>query len=310
MEMKYSINSKLSNKVIAHKDSPIDGMGTFACDKISKYEEVFIKGGYILARSQMYTEKKIDSYWPISDDYVLAAKEKQDVERIKFYINHSCNPNCGIRGDIIGIAIRDIDIGEEITFDYAFLDNEDNRFKCACGSSNCRQIITGYDWQIKEIQDRYKEYFVAYLKDKIEKGFYYQALDNLKNEIKTLRNEVFVDELHFEPKDEFESDESSRIHCCLFVENEIVAYARVDIQDKNACISHVAVKKDKRNNGYGKQIMFWAETEALKRDSPEIEIHSLIGVSNFYRKLNYLQTGKEFLEKGKPHVLMTKHLTI
>ncbi len=63
--------------------------------------------------------------------------------------------------------MRDIEKNEELTVDYAFIDNEDYSFKCTCGSKKCRGIETGYDWKKKELQERYYEYFAQYLKEKI-----------------------------------------------------------------------------------------------------------------------------------------------
>ena len=73
-----------------------------------------------------------------------------------------------MHGDIVFIAMRDIKKDDELTVDYAFIDNEDYSFKCTCGSDNCRKIVTGYDWKIKELQDKYYDYFAQYLKDKID----------------------------------------------------------------------------------------------------------------------------------------------
>lgn len=64
-------------------------------------------------------------------------------------------------------AKEDIKKDEELTVDYAFTDNEDYSFKCTCGSKNYRETITGFDWKIKELQDKYYDYFAQYLKDKI-----------------------------------------------------------------------------------------------------------------------------------------------
>ena len=63
---------------------------------------------------------------------------------------------------------RDINKDEELTTDYAFIDNEDYQFECTCGSKNCRKVVTGYDWKIKELQDKYYDYFAQYLKEKID----------------------------------------------------------------------------------------------------------------------------------------------
>jgi len=37
-------------------------------------------------------------------------------------VNHSCDPNCGLVGAVLVVAMRDIEPGEEITFDYAMSD--------------------------------------------------------------------------------------------------------------------------------------------------------------------------------------------
>ena len=88
---------------------------------------------------------------------------------VKLFNNHSCNPNCGMRGEITFVAIRDICVGEELTCDYAFIDNEDYSFKCNCGAENCRGVIMGRDWKIKRLQEEYYPYFAQYLKEKMER---------------------------------------------------------------------------------------------------------------------------------------------
>ena len=105
---------------------------------------------------------------PISDNYYLGALTDEEEDSIKLYNNHSCDPNCGLHGEITFVAIRDIEPNEELTVDYAFIDNEDYTFECHCGSPKCRHIVTGYDWKKKEIQDKYYQFFAQYLKDKID----------------------------------------------------------------------------------------------------------------------------------------------
>ncbi len=151
------------------RETSLNGKGTFAKEDIKKGEMIFIKGGHLLTKDELFSSSVINSYLPISDDYYLAARTKDEEENIKLYINHSCNPNCGIKGEITFMAIRDIKKGEEITTDYAFIDNENYSFKCTCGSDKCRGTITGYDWKIKELQNKYYDYFAQYLKEKIDR---------------------------------------------------------------------------------------------------------------------------------------------
>ena len=160
--MVYSV---MSSKVEV-RNSPIHGKGMFAKTNIEKGEVVFIKGGYILSKDELYSSGAINSYLPLDDNYFLAARNKEEELHIKLYNNHSCNPNCGLRGEITFIALRDVNQGEELTCDYAFVDNEDYEFECNCGAVDCRHIVTGRDWKIRELQEKYKNYFAAYLKEK------------------------------------------------------------------------------------------------------------------------------------------------
>jgi len=57
------------------------------------------------------------------------------------FINHSCKPNCEteeIRGRVWIRAIRKIDPGEEITYDYCLYDGGDDEAMCNCGAKKCR----------------------------------------------------------------------------------------------------------------------------------------------------------------------------
>jgi len=65
-------------------------------------------------------------------------------------INHACDPNCDavVDGDRIWIeTMRDVEPGEELAYDYAFVLKEAHtpaakrRYPCRCGSANCRGTI-------------------------------------------------------------------------------------------------------------------------------------------------------------------------
>ncbi len=81
--------------------------------------------------------------WPLTDDIWVMWSDKPDEWRP---INHSCDPNAWLEGlDLV--ARRTIEVGEEITMDYATLYNERMpEFTCTCGASNCRGIIRGSDF--------------------------------------------------------------------------------------------------------------------------------------------------------------------
>jgi SET domain-containing protein len=83
----------------------------------------------------------------IDDDIVIDASVGGNDAR---YINHSCDPNCDavVDDDRIWIeTIRDVELGEELAYDYAFVLKERHtpaakrRYPCRCGSPRCRGTI-------------------------------------------------------------------------------------------------------------------------------------------------------------------------
>ena len=84
--------------------------------------------------------------------------EERLVEDCMFF-NHSCDPTCGFGGidSALVVAIRDIDVGEELTYDYQFMDTEPSFYdgiNCRCGEKKCRGVLRfdkyrNVDWQKK-----------------------------------------------------------------------------------------------------------------------------------------------------------------
>lgn len=85
------------------------------------------------------------------------------------YINHSCEPNCGLQGQIAIVAMRRILPGQEVTIDYAMCDGSPyDEFDCACGAPICRGRVTGEDWRDPVLWERYAGHFSPYLQRRIE----------------------------------------------------------------------------------------------------------------------------------------------
>jgi len=138
------------------RTSDTEGRGLFAKELIRKGEIVSVRGGHIITRQMEENVNKPDGYWgyPIADDYVLAPLNTQEVADVMMFLNHSCDPNVGILGQIIFVAMRDIDSNEELTIDYAMFGANKEPMQCNCRSSNCRGIITDSDWKITKLQEK------------------------------------------------------------------------------------------------------------------------------------------------------------
>ncbi len=152
------------------KDSPIHGKGLVVIEPISKGEIVCVKGGYIFDRETLrgmpdwYRAAEV----PIADSLFIGPLHEEEREGSMIFSNHSCEPNIGVQGQIIFVAMHDIEEGEELTHDWATTDDEDYEMACDCSAVTCRKIITGRDWQRKELQKKYRGYMSWYLEEKIK----------------------------------------------------------------------------------------------------------------------------------------------
>ena len=152
------------------RESKIHGRGLFATADIAKDEIVAVKGGHIVDGETL--RKKITPVLgpveiQIDDDLFIAPVTEEERELSMLYLNHSCDPNLGVRGEITFVAMRETRAGEELTHDWAMTDDDDYSVDCNCGAVNCRKILTGKDWQRRDLQKRYVGYFSAYLARKI-----------------------------------------------------------------------------------------------------------------------------------------------
>jgi uncharacterized protein len=92
-----------------------------------------------------------------------------EVEGPAEWINHSCQPNAGMSGQIVLRAMRDLYAGEEVCYDYAMSDGcPYDEFECSCGADSCRHRVTGNDWRIPDLWARYEGYFSPYLQRRID----------------------------------------------------------------------------------------------------------------------------------------------
>lgn len=154
------------------KNSQIKGKGVFAKEKIKKDELIFdfLGGGgkFYSSNERQNTDKEWQEFdIQVSDDLFWGATTKSELE-IGDYLNHSCEPNCGMSGALKIVTMKNIEPKEELTFDYTKTESHNFKMKCECKKKLCRKIISGNDWKNKELQKRYSGYFSPYLQEKID----------------------------------------------------------------------------------------------------------------------------------------------
>lgn len=155
----------MESKKIAVKITKNMARGIIAVEDINKGEIIFdwIGGKIYEAESCNKLPKEVA-------DHAIQFEEHKwiDTDGIGRYFNHSCEPNCGIKGKFQVIAMRDIKKGEWCTWDYDMTEDSDWRMECKCGSKSCRKIIGAYKNLSKKIRDKYLGYTSDWLIEKYD----------------------------------------------------------------------------------------------------------------------------------------------
>lgn len=152
--------------------SAISGNGGFTREPIKAGEIVVVIGGTVFTEDEFIEfAKTADNYDAIQIGERLHLVDlSPDSRSTNGSINHSCDSNLWMRDEVTFVARHDIPAGGEITIDYALftaLPDWQLEIPCLCGSSYCRHTITGNDWQLPDVQTRYKDHFSPFINARI-----------------------------------------------------------------------------------------------------------------------------------------------
>lgn len=120
------------------------GKAVYAKRKFKAGQFIMLFHGDVLSSSQI-NEQGISRHYIIQvgiDKYLGPSGLADD------FVNHSCDPNAGIvisNETVYLFTIKPIEIGDEITWDYASTSTEDLNMVCNCNTASCRKIISNFD---------------------------------------------------------------------------------------------------------------------------------------------------------------------
>lgn len=155
------------------KPSRLGGMGMFATTHIKEGETVVIWGGALFTEAEIAAGKAKPGSVAAVDEGVYLAGTADKIGDLSDYMNHSCDPNVWMSDAVTLVARRDIAAGEELTADYALWEADEEwivPWECNCGAPDCRKRITGKDWRLKTLQERYKGHFSPFINRRIERS--------------------------------------------------------------------------------------------------------------------------------------------
>jgi hypothetical protein len=145
------------------------GFGLYAREPVPAGELLVVWGGRVVDFATLATlpeHRQARSVQVEEGLYLVPVVDDDPAD----HVNHCCDPNAGLRGQIGLVALRDIEPGEEICFDYAMTDASPyDEFDCECGAAQCRKHITGNDWMLPEVQEKYAGHFSPYVQRRIDK---------------------------------------------------------------------------------------------------------------------------------------------
>lgn len=143
----------MAQPLIRVQESQIHGSGVFATQPIPRATRIIEYTGEIITNRQAdrrAAEKNDDRhtlFFSLNKRMIVDAGVDGNESR---FINHSCDPNCEShieRGHIYIESLRDIAVGEELTYDYnLFLDRRLSKgeralYVCRCNSPGCRGTL-------------------------------------------------------------------------------------------------------------------------------------------------------------------------
>lgn len=157
------------------RPSAIHGMGIFTCQPIRRGEPVEIIGGDLMTDAEFRAfQQTARQYNAVQIDEDLHLVERLAVTRQRpGSINHACDSNLWLADEVTLVARRDIKKDEEITVDYALFSAQSDWVMdnlCRCGQPVCRGVITGTDWRLEEVQERYRGHFTPFLNARIARS--------------------------------------------------------------------------------------------------------------------------------------------
>jgi hypothetical protein len=148
--------------VLEIRHTPI-GQAVFALAAIPAFEAILEFRGAVHAARDLTDPYLIDHSIQIGPDTYLGPTGGGSADD---YVNHACDPNCGVIvtvENVLLVAIRRIEAGEEVTYDYSttMWRNPWPMVGCRCGAASCRGTIGDYAELPAHVRNRYERYGVV-----------------------------------------------------------------------------------------------------------------------------------------------------
>ena len=127
------------------------GLGVFARRDLQPGEVILAFGGTVID----FAETKRRGPWECMP-LQIGPNRYYGTQPPGVFVNHSCDPNAGIRRDHDLVALRQIRAGEEVRFDYSTtIEEQSFTMRCLCGAPQCRHVVADFSNLPPKVRERY-----------------------------------------------------------------------------------------------------------------------------------------------------------
>ena len=140
------------------------------------------------------------------------------------------------------------------------------------------------------------------------KNYNYQIVKNIEDLQKCLvvRGIVFCDEQKCPYSREVDGLDFSAMHFLCTADNEPIATARMRLFKDYAKIERLAVRKEYRGKGIGKEMFTFVINHIKELGYKTIKIHAQAYLVEFYEEFGFVKHGEKFLDANIEHYCMDK----
>jgi len=124
------------------------------------------------------------------------------------------------------------------------------------------------------------------------------------DEVLKIREVVFIKGQNCPRECEMDGLENEARHVIVKYKGKVIGCARIRFLENKAKLERIALLKDYRGKGFGREIMNYLIKYCRRKKVEEIFLHSQLYVKKFYEKFGFKPRGKSFLEAGIKHIEM------
>ncbi|MHC1764839.1 MAG: SET domain-containing protein [Verrucomicrobiia bacterium] len=134
--------------LLEFRESPIHGTGAFAAMALPAGTRVVQYLGRKITKAESMRQCELNNpfIFYLDSHHDLDGNVAWNPARL---LNHSCTPNCEAQhldDGIFVVATRDIEAGEEVTFNYGYDLENFREYPCHCGSPECVRYIVAEEF--------------------------------------------------------------------------------------------------------------------------------------------------------------------